>query len=126
MSDPAWFWMIPCSYCAGAGCGRSAVCREPLQTECSFPLGVEASTSYEDTEIQLRAGQTLLLYTDGITEARSPSGELLGEDQLLRAFTGTQGSAEERLAQLVQCIRDHEAGLRPTDDQTMLVIQALA
>lgn len=97
----------------------------PLPTECSFPLGVELSTRYEDTELQLSAGQTLLLYTDGITEARSPSRDLLGEEELLKVFAATKGSADERLAQLVQRLRDHEAGLQPTDDQTMLVVHVL-
>ena len=95
----------------------------PLPTECSFPLGVEPSTAYEDADLQLSPGQTLLLYTDGITEARAPSGDLLGEDELLKTFSDTKGSADETLAQIVQRLRDHEAGLRPTDDLTMLVVQ---
>ncbi len=93
-----------------------------LEPDCNVPLGVDAATTYEDTDVTLEAGQTLLLYTDGITEARSPSGEMLEDERLTRAFAKTTGSADDRLTQLVQCLRDHEAGVRPTDDQTMLVI----
>ncbi len=93
-----------------------------LDPQCDFPLGVEPSTSYQDTNIQLSAGQTLLFYTDGITEARSPSGDLLGEEGLAEALANTQGSADERLAQLIHSLREHESNNRPTDDQTMLVV----
>ncbi len=56
----------------------------PLSKEIAdLPLGLIAGTSYSQTAVQLEAGDLLLLYTDGISEARDESGTQLGLDRLL-------------------------------------------
>jgi phosphoserine phosphatase RsbU/P len=46
-------------------------------------LGVIEHWEYDEREIQLRSGDRLLMYTDGITESRSPAGEEFGEARLI-------------------------------------------
>ena len=48
-----------------------------------LPVGIEPSTSYEQLEFDLALGESLVMYTDGVTEARSAAGELLGVERLL-------------------------------------------
>src|SRR5262245_5238548 len=53
-----------------------------------LPLGLIAETSYSQTAVQLEPGDLLLLYTDGISEARDDSGTQLGLERLLRIAQG--------------------------------------
>src|SRR5207248_614262 len=48
-----------------------------------LPLGIQPETQYEDTPVHLEPGDTLVLVTDGITEARV-GGTLLGHQGLVR------------------------------------------
>lgn len=50
-------------------------------------LGVHPGPSFDTLRLDLRAGQSLVLVTDGITEARSPDGSLFDDDGLDRALT---------------------------------------
>ncbi len=52
----------------------------------ALPLGLAPAASYEETSILLRQGDRLVLYTDGLLEARNQSGELFGFDRLKALF----------------------------------------
>jgi serine phosphatase RsbU (regulator of sigma subunit) len=47
-----------------------------------LPLGVLAEISYEETHLYLHPGDRILLLSDGVVEARQPSGELFGFDRV--------------------------------------------
>jgi len=74
---------------------------------------------------ELEPGDAVLLYTDGVTEARAPDGELFGTERLadlLEREAASGQTAEELLRRLVQAVLDHqEGGLR--DDATLLLVQ---
>lgn len=57
-----------------------------LNCKPGFLLGCFEKTFLEDEEITLAPGESITLYTDGITEARNSNGEFFGEENLLRAF----------------------------------------
>jgi serine phosphatase RsbU (regulator of sigma subunit) len=63
------------------------------EVDCAngLPLGVVAETEYEETTLQLAAGDKLTLLTDGVVEARSATGELFGFE---RTTAISRGSAE--------------------------------
>ena len=87
----------------------------------SVPLGIDASVPYEDTVERLAAGDFLLLYTDGITEARNGDGELFGLERLDAVVAECTGGARE-LVEMVLAAVDRFTGARPpTDDRTLLV-----
>ena len=72
-----------------------------LDTVGGLPLGVTDDVDYEETTVQLRHGQTVVLYTDGITEARSPDGTmfgLAGIERSLNACTGRVRCAPDGVA----------------------------
>jgi hypothetical protein len=70
-----------------------------LPTSNGLPLGLDADAAYPESELQFQPGSRLTLLTDGVVEARSPSGELFGFD---RTAAISSQSAEEiaRAAQL--------------------------
>ncbi len=60
----------------------------------ALPLGLFSDASYEESTLCLKAGDHLALYTDGLLEARGPSGELYSFDRL-KALFATRPTAEE-------------------------------
>jgi sigma-B regulation protein RsbU (phosphoserine phosphatase) len=76
-----------------------------------------------ETEVTLAPGDTLLFYTDGVTDAVAPSGERFGEARLQAAIAAARtGSAHE----LVASIRDEVSGFvqtaEPADDLTLVAV----
>jgi len=89
-----------------------------------LPLGMFATSSYAVRRARLDLDDSLLLYTDGISEANSPSGKEYGIDGLSLAAGERHGWAPEQL--VAACLKDlerHSSGIRQADDQTLMVIQ---
>jgi sigma-B regulation protein RsbU (phosphoserine phosphatase) len=61
-----------------------------------IPLGIYADQTWRQAEVQLEPGDLLVLYTDGITEARNGQGALFGEERLLESLKAELGSAGSR------------------------------
>ena len=97
-------------------CGHVAA----LTGEASLPLGIDAGETYADHEAVLAPGDVLILYTDGITEARNPQGDMFGEERLDAAAV-CPGSAQSTLDAILSTL-DRFRGNRPMgDDSTLLV-----
>jgi hypothetical protein len=68
--------------------------RQELELPGALPLGILPDSTYQEFPRQLQQGDHLALYTDGLLEARSASGELYGFDRLTILF-GKESSAEQ-------------------------------
>ncbi|MDZ4857839.1 MAG: PP2C family protein-serine/threonine phosphatase [Candidatus Hydrogenedentes bacterium] len=88
----------------------------------SFPLGIDRNARYENAKVQLKSGDTMLLYTDGITELRSSDGDFFGEERLERAMLHAAPGADTVIEAVRESMRNYQMGLRPADDQTMLTM----
>lgn len=91
----------------------------------SMPLGIEPKLEVGEAQLQLLPGDTLLLYTDGLIEARSVSGELYGQDRLAASFgLAPTGAQPARLAlDAILGDLDRFVGDAPqSDDQTVVCI----
>jgi sigma-B regulation protein RsbU (phosphoserine phosphatase) len=64
-----------------------------LRGGAGVPLGILGEASYEGRDLGLERGSMLLLYTDGITESRSPDGGFLGVEGLQRALDACEKEA---------------------------------
>ena len=95
-----------------------------LEAVGGIPLGVMESTRYEETTIQLKTRQTVVLYTDGITEAMSPDGTMFGQAGIERALTACTGEPECVVQSITEPLKKHIGGLRPSDDQTIVAMMA--
>ena len=102
--------------------GRKVVAE--LSTAPVLPFGLGDPAPEPGIE-QLQPDDVVLLYTDGVTEARTPDGEQFGLDRLadlLEREAASGRTAEELLRRLVQSVLEHQAGgLR--DDATLLLVQ---
>jgi PAS domain S-box-containing protein len=86
-------------------------------------LGVFPDPELSDESLELRPGQTLLLYTDGVTEERS-EGRLFGEDRLCEAVQGAADlGADDLVARVMQVVRSFSQE-PPIDDIALLAIRS--
>ncbi len=86
-------------------------------------LGVSEATSWEDGRRTLAAGDTLLLYTDGLPDAQGASGELLGTARLLGAARAHLGLSAASMQQALLAEVHRFVGDAPRfDDLTLLVV----
>jgi sigma-B regulation protein RsbU (phosphoserine phosphatase) len=108
---------------AGASSGAADIDMVELDVVGGLPLGIMAEESYEDATIVLEPGQTLTLYTDGITETRAPGGEFFGTEGIISALKVCSGEADCAVDTIMEHVRKHEAGGRPEDDQTIVVMR---
>jgi serine phosphatase RsbU (regulator of sigma subunit) len=87
-------------------------------------VGAFDFAAYEEERAALRPGDTLVLYSDGATDATSPSGEQFGEERLLAALaTAHRETPDDLVARLLQEIRAFADGEPPADDVTLLVVR---
>jgi serine phosphatase RsbU (regulator of sigma subunit)/putative methionine-R-sulfoxide reductase with GAF domain len=87
-------------------------------------LGIIQDLEMEERTISIGPGDLLLLYTDGLTEAFSPGGEVFGEDRLLEILRSREhASAREALETLEESVRRFSGPISLADDLTMLAIR---
>ena len=88
-----------------------------------FPLGLFPATQYTVHRVRLQHGDSLLLYTDGISEARDRSGNEFGIDGLSVAVSGLHGlSAEALVSACHETVDQFSCRQRPSDDQTLMAV----
>jgi PAS domain S-box-containing protein len=86
-------------------------------------LGVEAEPILEQASLTLEPGDTLVLYTDGVTDARDPSGEWFGEERLHAALQAAAGAdAQTVAAALDETVAAFEQG-NSRDDRAIVVLR---
>jgi len=88
------------------------------------PLGL-TTFDYPVEPLSLSPGDTLMLVTDGITEAQNLNDELYGRQQILTEIAQKRGSATELCEGIRDAVRTFEGGLEPTDDLTVMVLRYL-
>jgi serine phosphatase RsbU (regulator of sigma subunit) len=76
--------------------------------------------AFGTAEIDLAHGESLLAYTDGVLDARSPTGELFGEERLL---TCACTSPRDVLRAIQGALAEFSAGEPAYDDVTMLCVR---
>jgi sigma-B regulation protein RsbU (phosphoserine phosphatase) len=87
------------------------------------PLGMFSTSRYAVHRIQLEPRESLLLFTDGISEARDLSGNEYGIGGLLLAAGGRHGwPSKELVSACLEDIERHSTGARQADDQTLMAV----
>ena len=89
------------------------------------PIGIQENLRITPARQKLRSGQAMILFTDGIPEARSQSGEFFGEEGLRSVVAEhTTGPAQTLMEQIHGAVQDFAQGQPLADDLTLIVIKA--
>ncbi len=87
-------------------------------------LGIIAGARYAEHEVTLSPGDTLLVYSDGVTEAMNADGDLFGEDRLISSFRMLARTALTDVGPGLQAVvRQYEGDARPHDDVSIIVVR---
>ena len=93
-------------------------------TRTAIALGVVTGERVDQKTIRLESGDSLLLYTDGLTESFNQEGTFYGEERLLEALRSDEcGSAHDLLDVVEKSLLDFVQDMPPADDLTMLVLR---
>ena len=95
-----------------------------LYSDGSFPIGLVEDATYDSSHIQLEAGDTLLLYTDGVTEAEDKDRNLFQQMRLEEVFAQYPDSSLKTLQDGIFSAVDKFAdGASQSDDFTLLAVR---
>jgi sigma-B regulation protein RsbU (phosphoserine phosphatase) len=80
--------------------------------------------SIERETLPLEAGDTFVLFSDGVSEAMNPGEEFYGEERLLATLAaGSAATAADTVARVMADVRAFAAGAKQSDDITVLAVR---
>lgn len=95
-----------------------------LSTEGSFPVGLIPDAEYIADRIQLDPDDTLVLFSDGVTEAEDPDRNLFELEGLINGIAGCHAMPLDKLQQSVlQAVQNFTRGASQSDDITLLLVR---
>ncbi|MDP1544455.1 MAG: SpoIIE family protein phosphatase [Anaerolineales bacterium] len=88
-------------------------------------LGLWDIITLDERTIQLLPGDTLLLYTDGMTDCRNPKGEPFGLDRIKSTLSPLANfNAQQVCDLLLETLKDYQDGSKQDDDVTLVAVNA--
>jgi serine phosphatase RsbU (regulator of sigma subunit) len=89
-----------------------------------LPLGIDAGAAYDTASIEIKSGDALIFYTDGVVEAFDEQGQEFGNDRWIEAIRALPDSNAAESLQFLMKRVDNFVGLtRQSDDITCLVFR---
>ena len=100
---------------------------EALPVVANLPLGVLGGYAYEAQTAQLEAGDTLFLYTDGLTEAENSVHELYGDTHMTEVINSMPNvtTCQALVETMTQAVKKHVGEAEQSDDLTMFAVRYL-
>ncbi len=105
---------------------RPSIGAQALRSRGGIPLGVDSEYRYSAEQVRLFADDRLVLYTDGVHEQRSPSGERFGTQRLAEALPRGEPditTADAIVSAVVRCLAEFTASAPLDDDATVACVQ---
>jgi len=118
ISEPDHVTVVSCGHPAPVHITPAGAATETAPT-AGLPLGW--GDCYTSTDLQWNAGDRLLLFTDGLVEARNGAGEFLPLLDIASALA--DGTTEDAADTLLEGLHRHVPGLRLVDDVAVVVVQ---
>ncbi len=88
------------------------------------PIGLVPSPAWREAEVVLERGASLVLFTDGMTEASSPDDEEFGNERFQALASSLAGRPPAGVIEaLLEGVTAFEGGTRPSDDKTLVVLR---
>ena len=91
-----------------------------------MPVGLFGAAVYADEHTQLEAGDVLVVFSDGVTEALNPAGDEFSEERLIAdAGPHREAPLDDLLQHIVTSVQTFASGASQSDDVTVLVARYL-
>jgi phosphoserine phosphatase RsbU/P len=94
-----------------------------LLDDAGFPVGMFPDSTYAEVMVQLRPGDLVVAYTDGVTEASDADGEELGLERVARVAAESLEQHPDRVAKSIFDTMDEFSVGQQRDDATVLVFR---
>src|SRR5881392_1725419 len=92
-----------------------------------LPLGIKRDAEYREGRTQLQCGDVLVIYSDGVTEASSPSGEEFGPTRLYEVVSrNVDASAAGIRDRIESALTKFSQGTKAADDITLVIVKRQA
>jgi phosphoserine phosphatase RsbU/P len=102
---------------------RNGVAQD-IFNEGSYPVGLVPEAEYASVSMKLEPGDTLVLFSDGVTEAMDPAEQLFGVPRLREILNGqVQTPLEEMQQSVLQAVENFARGASQADDLTLLLVR---
>ncbi len=102
---------------------RRGVAEEAF-TEGSYPVGLVPEAEYTAVCLKLEPGDTLVLFSDGVTEAMDPDEQMFGIARLKEILTGQLECPLEKIQKCVlEAVENFARGAHQADDLTLLIVR---
>lgn len=100
---------------------------EPVRlTEGGTMIGIMESFPFQESSVQFKPGDTLVVYSDGVSEAMNADKEQFGEDRIEELLVNSFGENAKELADtMIKAVRAHAGNAPQFDDITILLIRRL-
>ena len=93
-------------------------------TSNNIIVGAFKTAQYAASPLKLDVGDVLLVYSDGLTEAENPKGDMLGEEAIRQVvLTEAGGGAAHLENRLLETVHDFTRGHSQSDDITVVIIE---
>jgi len=103
---------------------RRSGATEEAFTEGSFPVGLVPEAEYATAAVKLDPGDTLVLFSDGVTEAMDPQEEFFGVPRLAKLLAGHNETPLDELQKLLlEAVENFAQGASQADDLTLLLVR---
>jgi sigma-B regulation protein RsbU (phosphoserine phosphatase) len=97
---------------------------EWLECEAGYPLGIVPDADFGSGAVKLSPGDTIVVYSDGLTDAQNADEEMFGDARLeLAVRNSSDRSTEDVLEDLRAGTARHMAGKEPIDDMTVVIFR---
>jgi len=97
---------------------------EDVFTEGSYPVGLVPEAEYTAVGLKLEPGDTLVLFSDGVTEAMDPAEQLFGVPRLREVLTGHMQTPLDELQRVIlESVENFAHGASQADDLTLLLVR---
>lgn len=114
---------------ANAGATQPLICRsgevETVKAE-GFPLGLFPKVEYEEFTLATQPGDSIIFFSDGITDAQNSDGEMFGDERLKAVVKKNQQKPASKIADAILAeVGKFQRGIERFDDETVVVVKVL-